>query len=349
MVAKSARKLIEFLDKHRDEISPLLIMTHDYPDPDAIASAVGLKHLAKKAFHIRSKIVYQGAIGRMENRTMVEILKLPIQKMKPEELESYEHIALVDTQPAFENNSFPGDRQATLIIDQHHSETKPIAKCVVIDTDCGATAVIVAQALLQLNLEIPTALATALAYGIISDTMNLYRANRPEIIQTYLKVIPQCDMKALAHIQNPVRSRRFFITLRTGLQNAIANKGLITAHLGEVENPDLVSQVADFLLTYRQMRKSLCTGRFNGRLHVSLRLDRTTTNAGNILRDIFDNRSDAGGHSVIAGGSFEVGESASPEDWENAEETLIKRLYKRLRIPAKEANYYPFRKAVSKT
>ncbi len=38
MVAKSARKLIDFLDKHRDEISPLLIMTHDYPDPDAIAS-----------------------------------------------------------------------------------------------------------------------------------------------------------------------------------------------------------------------------------------------------------------------------------------------------------------------
>lgn len=349
MVAKSAQKLIEFLDKHREKISPLLIMTHDYPDPDAIASAIGLKHLAKKAFNIRSKIVYQGAIGRMENRTMVEILKLPIQKLKPEELESHEHIALVDTQPAFENNSFPGNRRATLIIDQHHSETKPVAKCVVIDTDCGATAVIIAQAILRLKLKIPTTLATALAYGIISDTMNLYRANQPDVIRTYLKVIPHCDMKALAKIQNPVRSRRFFITLRAGLQNAIANKGLITAHLGEVENPDLVSQVADFLLTYRRMRKSLCTGRFKGRLHVSLRLDRTTTNAGNILRDIFDNRGEAGGHSVIAGGSFEVGENASPEEWENAEETLIKRLYKRLRVSAREANYYPFRQAVSKT
>lgn len=349
MVVKSARKLIEFLDQHSEEISPLLIMTHDYPDPDAIASALGLKHLAKKAFNIRSKIVYQGTIGRMENRTMVEILKLPLQKLKPEDLKTYAHIALVDTQPAFENNSFPGDRQATLIIDQHESETKPVAKCVVIDTDCGATAVILAQALLQLDLEIPTSLATALTYGIISDTMNLYRANRPDIIQTYLKVIPHCDMKALAKIQNPVRSRRFFITLRTGLQNAIANKGLITAHLGEVENPDLVSQVADFLLTYRRMRKSLCTGRFNGRLHVSLRLNRTTTNAGNIWRDIFDNRDEAGGHSVIAGGSFHVGDDASPEDWEDVEETLVKRLYKRLRIPGKEVTYYPFRRSVSKT
>lgn len=82
--------------------------------------------------------------------------------------------------PAIENNSFPGDRRATLVNNQHHSETKPIAQCVVI----------IAKVLLQLNLEIPTALAKAMAYIIISDTMNLYRANRPETIQTYLKLIP---------------------------------------------------------------------------------------------------------------------------------------------------------------
>ena len=156
-------------------------------------------------------------------------------------------------------------------------------------------------------------------------------------------------MKALAHIQNPFRSRPFFTALRAGLQKAIANKGLISAHLDELKNPDLVSQVADFLLTYRRRRRSLCKRRFKGRLTVPLRLDRITTNAGNILCDIFDNRGETGEHGVIAGGSFEVGENASPEEWENAEETLIKRPYKRLRFPEKEANCYPFRKAVSKT
>lgn len=349
MVSQSARKLIKFLDQSREKISPLLIMTHDYPDPDALASAYGLKHLAKEAFNITSKIVYQGAIGRMENRTMVEILKLPVHKLKPEDLKKYAHTALVDTQPAFENNSFPKKRHATLVLDQHRSETKPNADCAIIDTECGATAVIVAQALLLQEIEIPARLATALAYGIISDTMNLYRANRPDIIQTYLKVIPHCDMKALAHIQNPVRSRRFFITLRKGLQNAVANSRLITSHLGEVENPDLVSQVADFLLTYRQMSRSFCTGRFNGRLHVSLRLEKSTVSAGKILRDIFDNRGEAGGHDLIAGGSFNVGEDASPEEWANAEETIVNRLRKRLRIREKGAPYYPFRQAVSKT
>ena len=156
-------------------------------------------------------------------------------------------------------------------------------------------------------------------------------------------------MKALAHIRNPFRSRRFFTALRAGLQKAIANKGLISAHLDELKNPDLVSQVADFLLTYRCRGRSLCKRRFKGRLNVPLRLDRTTTNAGNILCDIFDNRGETGEHSVIVGGSFEVGENASPGEWENAEETLIKRPYKRLRFPEKEANCYPFRQAVSKT
>ena len=349
MVSKNARKLLKFLDQGPGKISPLLILTHDYPDPDALASAYGLKYLVEKGYKMTARIAYQGIIGRMENRTMVRILKLPVYKLKPEELAKYKYTALVDTQPAFENNPFPKKRKATIVLDQHHSEVKPNAECAIVDTECGATAVIVAQALLLKDLEIPARLATALAYGIISDTMNLYRANKPEIIQTYLKVIPNCDLKALAKIQNPIRSRRFFATLGKGIQNAVARSGLITAHLGVVENPDLVSLVADFLLTYKTMHKSFCTGRYKGRLYVSLRLEKPTVNAGNILRDIFDNRGEAGGHGVIAGGSFEIGEQATPDEWATAEEVLVTRLLRRFRIRTTGEPYYPFRQVATES
>ena len=348
MVSHSAQQLLQFLDERQGKISPLLILTHDYPDPDALASAYGLKHLLKEAYHMSAKIAYQGVIGRMENRTMVNILKLPVYKLKPDELTRYKHVALVDTQPAFENNPFPKRRKATLVIDQHHSEREPLAECSIIDTESGATAVIVAQALLQKGVEIPTRLATALAYGIISDTMNLFRASEPGVIETYLQVIPNCDMKALARIQNPPRSRRFFATLGKGIEQAVARSGLITAHLGEVENPDLVSLVADFLLTYKTAKKSFCTGRFNGRLHVSLRLEKPTVNAGNLLRDIFTNRGEAGGHGVIAGGSFNVGEDATPQQWQEAEEAILKRILKRLRIRTTSDPYYPFKQVTPK-
>lgn len=318
-------------------------MMHDYPDPDAISSAVALKYLADKSFNITSRIVYSGIIGRMENKTMVDILELPLYKLKPEDLKKYKHIALVDTQPAFENNSFPKNRKATIVLDQHASEVKPEGECVVVDTDCGATAVILAKALVLLELEITSQVATALAYGIISDTMNLYRVKAPDVIATYLEIIPFCDLKALARIQNPVRSRRFFATLGKGIQNAVARSGLITVHLGSVENPDLVSQIADFLLTYKSMKRSFCTGRYQGRLHASLRMEKSNVNAGSIMRDIFDNRGDAGGHDVIAGGSFTVGEEADPEAWTEAEDGLVRRLQKRLRIRTRGEPYYPFR------
>lgn len=340
---RHARRLLRFLSKHKETISPLLILTHDYPDPDSLASAISLQYLAERYFGIQSKIVYGGIIGRMENRSMVTILKMPVYRLKPGDFSKYEHFALLDTQPGFKNNSFPTNKRATIIIDQHPSVSKPNSKFCVVDTECGATSVILANALLLTRGEIPVRIATALAYGILSDTLNLHRANRADIIQTYLEILPHCDLKVLARIQNPARSRKFFVTLSKSIQQAVVRRGLIIAHLGIVESPDLVSQTADFLLTYKGRRWSLCTGRFKSKLHVSLRSNLPNVEAGEILRDIFANRGEAGGWGGIAGGSFEVSKSVSELIWEGAEFALVERLLKRLRIPIKGEFYSPFK------
>ena len=59
-----ARKLIALLQSKGRDLSPLTILTHDYPDPDALASAWSLAHLAHALAKIRARIVYGGAIGR---------------------------------------------------------------------------------------------------------------------------------------------------------------------------------------------------------------------------------------------------------------------------------------------
>jgi nanoRNase/pAp phosphatase (c-di-AMP/oligoRNAs hydrolase) len=316
---------------------------HDYPDPDAISTALALQYLAECAYGIRSRIVYKGTIGRMENRAMVSILKIPIHKVRPSDIRSYEHAALIDTQPEFKNNPYPHNKKVTLVIDQHPYVKRPLAELAIIDTDCGATSVILTQALLLSGLEIPKRIATALAYGILSDTLNLYRAHRADIIQTYLDILPLCDMRALIRIQNPPKSKKFFITLNRGLQDARAFRGLIVAHLGRVEHPDLVSEIADFFLTYRGMERSLCTGRYKGKLHVSLRSNRPTDETPEILRDIFDERKEAGGHDMVAGGSFHVqGSDKDGTCWQDAEAMLVTRLLKRLRLPSQAVFYKPF-------
>ena len=61
----------------------LLIVLHNNPDPDALASALALRYLVSKRYNIRSNIAYGGLIGRAENRAMVRELKIPLKNMIP--------------------------------------------------------------------------------------------------------------------------------------------------------------------------------------------------------------------------------------------------------------------------
>lgn len=328
----NVERLLKFMASGRRELSPLLILTHDHPDPDGLASAWALQYLAEKVFKIRTRIAYGGIIGRHENKEMARRLRLPVHKLRPSDLKNYDSIALVDTQPAFGNNSFPKKRRAAIVIDQHPSAEKPNADFIAVDTSVGATSVLLAQALLASDVEIPRKLATALVYGIISDTLNLYKISRPEIIKTYLTLLPMCDIRALSSIQNPVRSRRYFAGLVKGIRRAMIRQRMIVAHLGKVENPDLVSQMADFLLTCQGMQWSFCTGRFGDNLHISLRTASQTGGAGVVLRDIFHNAGRAGGHGRIAGGKLKIGSKKAEHVWSGTEHLLTQRLAKRLQI-----------------
>ena len=98
-LAESAERLIEFLVGRSFE--RLLILAHDYPDPDALAAAFGLRQLAANVAGTESRIVHGGVIGRTENREMVNILKIPIHRFRASDLKKYPHVALVDTQPTW--------------------------------------------------------------------------------------------------------------------------------------------------------------------------------------------------------------------------------------------------------
>lgn len=307
-------------------------MTHDFPDPDALASAWGLQHLTR-AFGIESRIVYGGTISRAENRAMVKLLRIPIHKLKKGEIAKHDSVALVDTQPRFENNPFPPGRRAAIVIDQHRSSARPSADLGLIDTGCGATCVIVAQALLHHGVTLSPNLATAIAYGILSDTLDLYRVRRADVVRTYLAVLRQADMRKLAEIQNPPRSRRFFTTLGRSIHTATAFRRVLVAHLGPVSGPEEVSQVSDFLLTYEHARWSLCTGRCKGQLYLSLRTTTPNAQAGEVLRHVVDDPDKAGGHGGVAGGRMPVGPRTTEAAWVALEQLVQSRLAERLGLP----------------
>ena len=339
-IGADSRRLRRFLAARREALSPLLILTHDYPDPDSMASAVALKVLAEKV-GITCKLAYGGVIGRTENRMMVSLLKLPIRRLRPGDLARFDNVALVDTQPAFGNNRFPPTRRAAIVIDQHRSVTPPNADLSIVNVESGATSVILARALLAAGPP-PGNVATALAYGILTDTLHFFRSNEPAVIRTYLDLLPFCDLTHLAKIQNPTRSRKFFVTLARGIRRAITCGPLIVSHLGAVEMPELVSQTADFFLSYEHVRWAFSTGRYRGRLYMSLRASKAGADAGEVLRDICGDRANAGGHGGIAGGNFEIGRDAPDVAWRAEENGLLVRLLERLKVPRRNTISFPF-------
>lgn len=329
---KNDNQLIEFLADRGNGLSPLLILMHDYPDPDSMASALALSYLCREKFQIKTKIVYGGIISSLDNRDMVRELKIPAHKLKISDLSRYRNVALVDTQPAFENNSFPKDRKAAIIIDQHIPVSAPQADLSLIDEKRGATCEILAEAIISLNNEIPENLATALAYGILTDTMNLSAVHSRKTFDIYGTIFGFCNIKTLSSLQNTKRPALFFFNMRKTIDEAQICGRLIFCHLENIEDPVYTAHSANFLLTYKKADWALCTGRYNGRLYVSLRSIKQDVSAGDILRSIFPKNVLAGGHGNIAGGSIELGDAISEDEWKNREDGMASRLIKKLRI-----------------
>lgn len=318
-----ARRLIKLLTERGKSLSPLTILTHDHPDPDALASAWTLAHLAQSLGKIRTRIVYGGMIGRAENRMMAERLLLPARPLRKGELAGVPHLALVDTQPPFKNNRCPPRRIPDLILDHHPRHADTHSDMALIDETVGATTTILVEALMASGVRVPGRLATAIVYGIGSETQNLGREATTRDMEAYQALWPKANMKTLWRISYPQRSEAFFMTLAHAVREAFVIGRVVGANLGEVNTPDRVAQMADFLLTLEKMQWSIVTARYQGRLHVSLRANDPGAGAGRLLKRLLGGGNRGGGHGMIAGGSLELGAQAPEHDWRAAEEKVV--------------------------
>ncbi len=344
MTSYHARKLLKDLTRRGRTLKRLLILTHDHPDPDSLASAWALAHLAKGLCRTRARIVYGGKIGRRENRMMAERLAIPAYPIRPGEVEDWPLVALVDTQPPFKNNRFPSRRRKPeMIIDHHPRHSRTEAALALIDESVGATTTVMAEALLASGLRVPRRLATAMVYGIGSETQNLGRDAGARDMAAYQALWPRANMRALWQIAYPKRPPTFFMALVRGIRNAFVARNVIGVHLGALVTPDHVSQIADILLTHEKMSWSFVTGRYHGRLHVSLRASDPEAEAGRTLKRLLP-AGRGGGHPMIAGGSLEVRTKASELAWRKAEESISKSFLESQGIKEGGSRHYPFRK-----
>lgn len=323
-------RLVELARDHRR----VVILTHDNPDPDSLASAVGIAWLLEKLAGLPSKVAYGGIVGRAENRALVKVLKLATVPISRITFRDTDFVAIVDTQPECGNHSLLECGRLTAVID-HHPARRSSSKVPFVEVGgkYGATASIVTTYVRASGMKPPSSLATALFYGIKSDTRDLGREFEPIDVDNYHWLFPMVDHQALSQIEHPQLPASYFAALHHALGNARRHDEAVVADLDTVYTPDLMAEVADRLLMLEKVRWSLALGDYEGNLYVSIRTTDRRMNAGRLVQEVLSPLGgSAGGHGTMAGGKIPLPTSESAKATFKAR--VIKRFLRAFGAPA---------------
>jgi len=329
---EDASKIQRLIEVCRGKPS-LLILTHNHPDSDSLASAWALKHLLETTAQVAGFIVFGGILAREENRSMNSLLKIRAIPVRPSHFRKYPDVALVDCQPGAGNNLFPAGAPPLIVIDHHQKLPATEAQFLDIEPEAGATATILTEYLRTAGVEIPPHLATALYYGIVSETQHLGREVTRRDVAAATFLFPLVKHQLISRIEHPRHGREFFQQLHHALEQAFTYKSFVGARLHQINHPGFVAQFADLLLSLRRATWCLVSGRYRDTLYLSLRTTRNNTRAGRMLRKAVEGKGSAGGHEMIAGAQIPL-RGMTPEERETIEETVYQNLMKEIGLPS---------------
>lgn len=284
-----------------------LVLTHDNPDPDAIASAAGLGFLIERLSGIPVTLAFGGIIGRAENRSMMEELGVPFERIEGIKVPPESVFALVDTQPGAGNNSLPAGRTATVVLDHHpprlESDPAPFQD---IRPEYGASASMIVEYIRAARLEPDRKLATALFYGIQSETMDLGREASEEDVAASIFLYPRTDPAAISRIRHARVPRGVYRSIHEGLERAWSRGDVVFVPLGTLEYPDLVAQLADLFLRVHGVHWVIAAGLYKESLLISVRAHSPDGHAGDLVQGVVGDRGSAGGHGEMAGARIDL-------------------------------------------
>lgn len=282
---------------------PWLVLTHDNPDPDALVSAALLARLITRRFHRPATAAYGGLIGRAENQEMFRSLRLELEHIRGLDLSRFKRFALVDAQPGTGNSQLPVGIVPSVVVDHHPlRKATQIGPFYDVRPDYGATATVIAEYCELADLEITRALSTGLVYAIRTETLDFFRESTGPDKRVYDAAFSRASKRLLSRIQNARAPLTYFKNLHEALENLETVSTLVVSHLGAVEQPDIVPEIADLLLRMEGKTWSLATGQFGDRVYLSIRTTNPRADAGHIMRRLVGRKGKGGGHGMTAGG-----------------------------------------------
>jgi nanoRNase/pAp phosphatase (c-di-AMP/oligoRNAs hydrolase) len=274
----------------------VLIMLHNDPDPDAMASGLALRNVLRRTKQTAIIAALQG-VTRPENQRMINLLDLHVDIIAPEQVAEFDRVAMVDVQPHYFGGAI--DR-VDLVIDHHPEQPGYSAVFKDIRPDYGSTSTILTEHLRAVDANISERTATAMLYAIKSDTLFFNRqANRVDI-EAFSYLYPLADAALIRKMEGAeITMERLEYVLKAKQHGCMAEQ-VFCAFLGASPREDFIPYVADFYLQLEHVKWTIVCGIVNDSLVMSVRNLGYSRNAGEFVRKYFADIGSAGGHRAMA-------------------------------------------------
>ena len=291
------RKKVERIRSLFGEKDKVHILLHHDPDPDALGSALALRELLGRN-RTTTPIVTFGGVTRPENLAMIRLLDIQVERISYEDLhKDGARLALVDVQPPYFDKPLG---TVDLVVDHHPKRAAFSARFTDLRTPYGATSTIFTEYLRAVGMEPSQRLATALLYGIKTDTLFLERGSHLADLNAFTFLYPFANKAMITRIERPALPREDLEALGRALTRLQLDNGVAVIHMGEVKREDVIPQMAEFCLQIEGVEWGVVSGLSDNRVIISVRNMGYGKSAGDIMKKLYDDIGSAGGHRYMA-------------------------------------------------
>ena len=286
------------------------IQTHNFPDPDAIASAFGLQRLLG-LYGIESTLCYDGRIDKLSSSKMLDMFQIRMQSYESlaPGMRETDRIICVDSQKHGGNvTDFIGDEVACI---DHHPTYVPVEYLYQDVRITGACATLIAEYFMLSGNEPDRDTATALLYGLKMDTLQFTRGVTQLDVDMFQFLFPFCDRERLSALERNNMELSDLNAYGAAIES-IELFDTVGFSWIPFSCPDaLVAILSDFILSLVEVDVAIvCALREDG-VKLSARSYNTAVSAGDLLHKALEGIGNGGGHATMGGGL--IGKDRLPE------------------------------------
>jgi nanoRNase/pAp phosphatase (c-di-AMP/oligoRNAs hydrolase) len=290
------RARVQQYQRYFADADRVLILLHNDPDPDALASGLALRNLLRRTKTTAIMGAMQG-VTRPENLRMANMLDIHVEQITPASYQEFERIATVDVQPHYFGGLLT---RADLVIDHHPEQPGYSAVFKDIRADYGSTSTILTEHLRAVDVNISERTATAMLYAIKSDTLFFARHTNRVDLEAFTFLYPLADAALIRKMEGSEITLERLDYVKRASQTGILREQVFSAFIGEAPREDFIPYTADFFLQLEDVKWTIVAGVVSGSLILSVRNLGYSRNAGEFVKRWFGDIGSAGGHRSMA-------------------------------------------------